>query len=241
MTDQSHLDAKYFIDEHVFNCPFCNRNNVEYYLDYKHQFDWSRNKECYVYFANCTSCGKKSMHLSFENIDIRNYAGHRYRFIIDEGEEIDDKFFYSVPTSFFALDDRIPKVLRELITEAEGCLKSNYLTGASACTRKIIYELAIIEGAEGDNYEDRIKSLKVKRTDVEGDYFDTLLTIQQVTSDKVHEDSYDGWEAKHLKLILSTVNEILGMMYIIPAIRLEKRQAILDLKKDLIGEPEKGA
>ena len=92
------------------------------------------------------------------------------------------------------------------MTEAEGCLKSNFLTGASACARKMVYELAIIEGAEGDNYEDRIKSLKGKRTDVEEDYFDTLLTIQQVTSTKVHEKSYDGWESKHLRLMLSTFN-----------------------------------
>ncbi len=28
MSDLSHLDDKYFIDEYVFNCPYCNRNNV---------------------------------------------------------------------------------------------------------------------------------------------------------------------------------------------------------------------
>jgi len=121
------------------------------------------------------------------------------------------------------------------MTEAEGCLKSNFLTGASVCARKMIYELAILEGAEGDNYENRIKSLKQKRTDVEEEYFDTLLTIQQVTSEKVHEESYDGWDAKHLRLILSTLSEILGLMYVIPELRKEKRKSILSLKEELMG------
>lgn len=238
MSDQSHLDSKYFIDTHVFNCPFCNRNNVSYYLDRRLEFDWSKTKTCYVYFAHCTSCKNKSMNLSFENIELSHQYSGNYSFNRKIGENIDEKFFYTVPTSFFTLDTRIPKSLRELFSEAEGCLKSNYLTGASVCARKLIYELAIIEGAEGDNYDDRIKSLKEKRQDVEEEYFDTLLTIQQLTSDKVHEESYDGWQSKHLKLILSTINEVLGMMYVIPAVRDEKRQAILQLKEDLVGPPK---
>lgn len=238
MADHSHLDSKYFIDKHVFNCPFCKRNNVQYFLDYRRSFDWSNDKECYIYFATCTSCSQKSMHLSFEDLALSNTAGSRHRFNLEDDTNLDSNFFYSVPTSFFALDDRIPKVLRELFTEAEGCLKSNYLTGTSACARKIVYELAILEGAEGGNYEDRIKSLKDKRKDVEGEYFDTLLTIQQLTSDKVHEESYDSWESKHLNLILSTISEVLGMMYVIPAIRQEKRQSIIDLKRELVGDAQ---
>ena len=54
----------------------------------------------------------------------------------------------------------ISRKLRELIVEAEGCLKSNFLTGASACVRKLVYELAVAHHAEGEHYEDRIKSLK---------------------------------------------------------------------------------
>lgn len=140
MEDESHLDAKYFIDEHAFNCPFCNRRNVAYYIENGKIFDWSTSKKCYVYFAICQSCEKHSMHLSFEQIDWYSLGRpNNNRFKLEEGEDLDDKFFYSVPTSFFALDSRIPKVLRELMTEAEGCLKSNFLTGTSACARKMIY------------------------------------------------------------------------------------------------------
>ena len=143
-------------------------------------------------------------------------------------------FFYSVPTSFSVLDERVPRILRELTTEAEGCLKSNYLTGASACARKIVYELGVLSEAKGENYEERIKSLKQIHSGVEPTFFDTLLTIQQVTSSKVHENSFDGWEAKHLRTIIATLSEVLHEIYVIPALRADRRKAILSLKDELI-------
>lgn len=243
MPDDSQLDNKYFIDNHVYNCPFCKRGNVSYVIDnYRRVFDWTKDKPCYIYIAKCTSCGKRSMHLTFEEIDLFGINHNNYyRFNINKGDDLDSKFFYSVPTSFFALDKRIPNVLRQLFVEAEGCLKSNYLTGASVCVRKIIYELAVLEKATGNNYDERIKSLKEIRTDVEPEYFDTLLTIQQITSDKVHEESYDEWESSHLKLLLSTLGEILTLIYVIPEIRKEKRQAVLDLKEKITkGNGNKG-
>jgi len=183
------------------------------------------------------------MHLTFEAIKLKHLGNingrSRWDFDIDKnidaGEFLDNAFFYSVPTSFFVLDERIPKVLRELLTEAEGCLKSNFLTGASACARKIIYELAVREKAEGSNYEDRIKSLKSKHPEVEAEFFDTLLTIQQVTSSKVHENSYDGWNAKHLRIILASISEVLHELYIVPALRDDRRKAIIALKGELVG------
>lgn len=232
MADNSQLDSNYFIDDFVYNCPFCKRGNVYYFVKSRTEFNWTHEKPCYIYITQCSSCYNQSMHLSFEKINLDVVRSHHH-FNIEKDEELDSKFFYSVPTSFFALDNRIPKKLRLLFTEAEGCLKSNYLTGASVCVRKIIYELAILEKATGDNYDERIKSLKDKRLDVEPEYFDTLLTIQQITSDKVHEDSYDGWETPHLKLLLSTLGEILTLMYVIPEIRKEKRASILALKEKL--------
>lgn len=239
MPDHSHLDDKYFIDNSVYNCPFCNRRNVSYYIYNKVSFHWSVNKPCHVYFAQCLSCRGRSMHLSYKSVLIRNDAG-RGRFhnldIEASSKSLDDLFFYSVPTSFFVLDQRVPKILRELLTEAEGSLKSNFLTGSSACARKIIYELGSIQKVDGDNYEDRIKSLKKKHPEVDPTYFDTLLTIQQMTSSKVHENSYDGWNSKHLKLILASLREILHELYVVPALRKDRRKSLLGLKKELLPE-----
>lgn len=132
-------------------------------------------------------------------------------------------------------------MLRELITEAEGCLKSNFLTGASACARKVIYELASLQKASGDTYDERIKSLKALNPSVDPAFFDTLVTIQQVTSTKVHEQSYDGWESKHLRLILATLAEILREVYVVPALRADRRKSILELKSEVLGEKKAGS
>ena len=243
MTDQSYLDSRYFIDDKIYNCPFCNRRHVSYSIYDKVEFNWAGDKLCRGFFVICHSCQKQSMHLTFQDVDYYHYSsgpgGSRWRFTIPEGadaaEYLNSAFFYSVPTSFFVLDTRVPKILRELLVEAEGCHKSNYLTGASACARKIIYELGVLSGAAGDNYEDRIKSLKSIHSEVEPSFFDTLLTIQQVTSTKVHENSYDGWEAKHLRIILAAIAEVLHEIYVVPALREDRRKAILALKGELTG------
>ena len=235
MPDQSLLDDRYFIDSHVYNCPFCNRRNVSYYILGKHNFNWTEDKVCYLYVAMCNSCNYRSMHLSFHDIPtetINSDYGHIYRF--QECNDLDSLFFYSVPTSFFSLDERIPKILRELLTEAEGSLKSNFLTGASACVRKIVYELACLNDMTAGKYDQRIKCLKNMHPEVDGTYFDTLLTIQKTTSSKVHENAYDGWEAKHVRLILSALREILHELYVVPALRGDRRKGILALQEELL-------
>lgn len=238
MPDQSALDAKYFIDSSRYNCPFCNRRHVVYAITAVHGFDWTDSKKCRAIFVKCASCGKESMHLTFD--DITRWGAHIQHPVFNQGIDIDDAVFYSVPSSFFVVDRRVPRELRELMTEAEGCLKSNFLTGASACARKIVYELALKMEAEGGHYEDRIKSLKAKLPTVDPTYFDTLLTIQEVTSDKVHEASYDGWDGKHLKVILASLAEILHEIYVEPAVREARRQAIIDLKTEVFGGQQGG-
>lgn len=237
MPDQSHLDDQYFIDRYKYNCPFCNRRHVSYKVVTKVSFNWTDTKICYAYIVTCDSCSKDSLHLSFENIPVELiYA--KFSMFGKDVTDIDAKFFYSVPTSFFVLDSNIPKVLRELFTESEQCLKSNLLTGASACVRKMIYELAKLEKAPGDNYEDRIKALKSMKKEVDPSYFDILFAIQQTTSDKVHENAYDKWEAKHLRLLLATVHEILREIYVTPKLRQLRQSKVLDLKKEILGDKE---
>ena len=241
MPDQSQLDQCYFVNADVYNCPFCNRRHVSYSVYREVDFDWTEAKNCRAFFIQCHSCRKRSMHLTFKALDTESSIlfenERRRRFRISEQTDaeasLDQFFFYSVPTSFFVLDARVKAVLRELLTEAEGCLKSNFLTGASACARKIVYELAVLEKASGDDYESRIKSLKTIHADVEPEFFDTLLTIQQLTSEKVHENSYDGWDAKHLRIILAALREVLHELYVAPAIREDRRKSILNLKDEL--------
>ena len=253
--DHSHLDQRYFVSVDIYNCPFCNRRHVSYSVYASVEFDWTASKRCYAYFVRCHSCDNSSMHLTFQKLALTHADqfkdSYQWRFVFpkdtDAGEILNHIFFYSVPTSFFVLDERVPRILRELLTEAEGCLKSNFLTGASACARKIIYELAALKNAKGDNYEERVKSLKALHPEIEPTFFDTLATIQQVTSTKVHENSYDGWEAKHLRIILASLSEVLHELYVVPAIREDRRKSIIALRDELVGnstslpdDPEQG-
>jgi len=82
--------------------------------------------------------------------------------------------------------------------------------------------------------EKRVKSLKQKRPDVDGSYFDTLLAVQEMTSSKVHENAYDKWEAKHVRLILATLREVLHELYVVPALHVDRRRKIESLRQEVI-------
>jgi len=148
--------------------------------------------------------------------------------------DFDEVIFYSVPTSFFVIDERIPSEIRELITEAEGCLKMNHLTGASACARKAIYELTVKEKCEGDDYESKIKFLKKQFPQIDPELIDVLAHIQDMTSDKVHEQSWPKWDSKNLKLILETLKVILHEIYVLPDERKKRSKNVQKLKEDLV-------
>ena len=231
MEDSSHLDLKYFVDDTVYNCPFCNRRNVRYGYFQPYSFDWSNAKKCTIWRIKCSSCEKTSMHLTFEDLQKEYSSSTRFRTDID----IDSAIFYSVPSSFFVVDARIPKVIRELITEAEGCIKMNYLTGASACTRKAIYELLVKEDAEGGNYDEKIKSLRDKHSEVDPELFEIVAHIKDMTSDQVHEQSWDKWDSQHLTLFLETIKTILHELYVVPDEKEKRKKSIRDLKATLGG------
>jgi hypothetical protein len=170
------------------------------------------------------------MHLTFESLRDNNYGGARFRNDVD----LDNAFFYSVPTSFFVIDKRIPRVLRELITEAEGCAKMNFLTGASACTRKAIYELIVLEKAEGADYDSRIKGLALRFPVVDKELFEILGHIKDMTSEKVHEQSWDAWDSKHLHLFLEALKTALHEMYVVPDEKKSRAGAVRALREEIV-------
>jgi hypothetical protein len=243
MTDASYLDRKYFIDQLVYNCPFCNRNHVRYRISSTSNFHWNNEKKCYIILVKCQSCEMISMHLSYEDITrYEHITGYPSSITVFNSEitDIDSEIFYSVPTSFFVLDNRIPRVIRELITEAEGCIKMNFLTGASACMRKAIYELLIIENVSEGHYEDKIKSLKSKNPTSDPELYDIMAHIQEMTSDKIHEQSWDRWDASYLKLIIETLKTILHDIYVLPKIKEERANTIKKLREDVSKKNNKG-
>lgn len=221
-SDRSELDKKYFIDGTVYNCPFCKRNNVPYRMTKVEYVDWTDTRQAFVCIVKCVSCDKTSFHLSNSSpTDGRtvqyssNPPGYAYR--LRDDFDFDQQIFYSHPASRFAVDERIqPRIIRDLIIEAIGCLDMNFLTGASACARKAIYELLQAQGAAGESYEEKIKSLKSKYPYSDPVVFDMLFHIQGATSDVVHEDSSSQWSAPAIRFVINTLLAALTELFVIP-------------------------
>ena len=228
--DLSYLDKKYFIDARIYNCPFCKRNNVSYSLIDTFSFHWGENKTCYGYIVKCGSdgCEKTSMHLSFQELrSYSNRSGYSGRFM--DGLDIDATLFFSQPTSYFVLDSRIPEKVRELIYEAENSRKSNFLVGASACLRKAIYELidyekTVVKNPKTGyaNYQESMKALGVKFPKVESELFEALGHIQEMTSDNVHEGSWEAWDSQKLRILIELTKATLHEMYVVPEERKDR-------------------
>lgn len=172
------------------------------------------------------------MHLSFSILIKRELAG-AWSLKSPDDRSIDEHIFYSVPGSAFVLDTRMPSVLRDLIVEAEGCLKMNYLTGASACARKAIYELLVLKKVEGTDYQSKIKSLASKCPDVDPVAIEILCHIQDMTCDKVHEQSWEQWNSDFLRLILGALRAALHDIYVVPADKEQRRKQIEQLRHKL--------
>lgn len=177
------------------------------------------------------------MHLSFNDVELEHQYQDRWHFA-SKYLDLDSQFFYSVPSSFFVMDERIPAVIRDLITEAESSKKMNFLTGASACARKAIYEFLVKEKATGEHYEDKIKSLKQKFPSVDADLFDVLAHIQSMTSDNVHEQSWPKWDAKNLTLIIETLKAILQEVYVVPEEKKGRSAKIQELLASVKGHKQ---
>lgn len=243
--DLSYLDKKYFIDPHIFNCPFCRRNNVSYKIHDHFTFDWDNNKKCYCYLIQCQSigCDKISLHWSWKEIrqflitnkmDKSGYYANQFSNKID----IDNYLFFSQPSSFFTIDNRIDSKIRDLIWEAEQSRRANLLVGASACLRKAIYELLkkensiiINQKTKKADYKESIKTLKSKFTYVSGDLFDVILNVQELASDNLHEESWEAWDSKKLRFLIELVRTTLEEMYVIPDERKKRLSSLTQLKQ----------
>lgn len=97
MADDSHLDQKYFINSSAYNCPFCNRNHVEYKITDSYSFNWSKERECYVYFVQCSSCKNRSMHLSYDDITHLPHECAIHSLFFDEDDDKEQSLLLTQP------------------------------------------------------------------------------------------------------------------------------------------------
>ena len=63
--------------------------------------------------------------------------------------------------------------------------------------------------------------------------FNILGSIQEMTSDKIHEQSWDKWDSRNLQLIIGTLKTILYDIYVDPKIKEDRLKAIKELRTSL--------
>lgn len=248
------FESKYFIDENRYNCPFCKTGSQGYVVQDSVMVSWSSEAKAYVYFVKCRGCGHISYHISDFNFNFSSQSpllcfahapqeqkyspGTGVYFVsygpdgkVIESEDfgkfpLDDYFFYHHPSSPFSIDPNVPKKIRALVEEAEGCKNQNFMVGASGALRKAIYEFLIEQkikkvNAEGEplNYEERIKLLKEKHPKARDEVFDALAGVQDVTSVDLHEDelgNWEPWKAKEFNYVLEVVKAAMHEVYTAP-------------------------
>lgn len=265
--DNSDLNYKYFLDKDTFNCPFCGLRNTSYTILATGVYDATINKRAKVVFVQCNRCGKISLH--FLKNDMKVFCTYSYSSEYDEINDfiiksnnnymffripmyqddthgdnetigtIDDYIFHSIPSTSFVLDERIPKVLRDLFNEADECRKANLKIGAAACLRKFIYTFLYkqlneikkcntpkrIEEMGYKNYDECIAEIKEAFPKLNM-YFDILSQIKGITSDQMHEESWGELSSEQLSLYLRVLETLMNEVYVQPAIQNERHRLI---------------
>jgi hypothetical protein len=61
-----------------------------------------------------------------------------------------------------------------------------------------------------------------------------------MTSDKVHEQSWDKWDSGNLKLIIETLKTVLYDIYVLPEIKKERSIVIQKLQQNIKKDKKKG-
>lgn len=232
-------NKKRIINAQQHNCAHCGTKGANYYDIKFIVIDDIKDKKLGLLSIRCKCCKKITTHLikdihdhannfslidSSESMTSFMFHGHIY-YLTKNIDCLDNNIIMSIPTPTFIIDADIPKKLRDPLIEAGKCVKENALVGASACVRKAIYEFLLMEGATGDNYDEKIKSIKGNWAHL-SDYLDVLKGIKGVVSDQVHEDSFEAFASDEIKYYVDVLEEIFREVYVIPQQRQDRKNAI---------------
>lgn len=266
MENNSDLNNKYFIDSNAFNCPFCKLRNATYTIVAAIEYDINNSKKGCAVFVECNRCHKISLHFIYSDSLATKWSNPKIGivynsltsgFVVDNSrlikwdDDIDSKIFHSIPSSYFTMDERIPKEMRELFDEAQECQKANLKTGASACLRKLIYTLLseqLNKKAEKtklslkdlgyEHYSDCIAALKEYHPELNV-FIEPLEDITGITSDQVHEDSWAKLSSNDLNICLASIRDLLDQIYVQPALLQERRNKICEMRNKAKNKIEK--
>ena len=118
---------------------------------------------------------------------------------------------------FLTIDNRAPAAIRELIVEAEGCLKAGFLTGGTVCAQRAIQTLLQHESAEGASYEARLHTLSQKFPSVPQSLFALCIRL----GDSPSKD-HPALDVERLKVLVVSLKIMLYEIYVLGPDRVER-------------------
>lgn len=119
--------------------------------------------------------------------------------------------------SFLTIDQRAPASVRDLILEADGCLKAGFLTGGTVCAQRAIALLMEHEGAQGATYEARLHALSQKFPSVPQSLFALCIRLGDSASKE-----HPALDVERLKVLNVALKIMLYEIYVLGPERTER-------------------
>jgi hypothetical protein len=215
-----------FVKYGVFNCIHCGTQSVSYNkcsdgrLYLQNGPDEKVAKDYII--LKCRKCDCHTFVIFNKHDSYENYIEGNVDLLNEEIELLYPKVYRNY------IPKQIPVELTSLIEEAERCFDVKSYNGAFSCIRKAVHVFLKLEGAETGRYDDRIKQLKeeYKYHPHMDDYLTLFKQIHSITSDQLHESSYNGLNIESIDDYISILLECFDEVYVRKAILQEKRKKV---------------
>lgn len=119
--------------------------------------------------------------------------------------------------AFLTIDNRVPQGVRELLIEADGCVKAGFLTGGTVCAQRAIQVLLQHEGADGATFEARMHALSQKYPSVPQSLFALCIRLGEATGKE-----HPALDAEKLKVLGVALKIMLYEIYVLGPDRTER-------------------
>jgi hypothetical protein len=121
------------------------------------------------------------------------------------------------PPAFLNIDNRAPAAVRDLILEADGCLKAGFLTGGTVCAQRAVQLLLQHESADGATYEARLHALSQKFPSVPQSLFALCIRLGDSASKE-----HPALDVERLKVLNVALKIMLYEIYVLGPDRAER-------------------
>lgn len=121
-----------------------------------------------------------------------------------------DKSQNTPAPAFLTIDSRSPAAVKELLLEADGCLKAGFLTGGTVCAQRAIQALIQHENVDGSSHEAKLHALGKKYPSVPQSLFALCIRLGDASG-----KDQSSLEADRLKVLTVALKIMLYEIYVL--------------------------